>query len=432
MTADPEIATVRHAEAPDRAPPIAARAGDLVFVGGQMPVHPVTGVPPETLLAKGMPFHGSLIEKQLRYLYDTLEGHLHQVGTSLKHIAKINSYHVHNQDIDMALRMRREWFDHDNPPPSTLVSVSALTARDARAMIDTINVAVDAQRPIESVELSGQTPISQVRQIGWAVFSQVLKAGGLVFTRGATAHNERGPVPEVMPDRPFPYAFDQVQFQLRHELNRLKGLLEDAGCGLGDVVRAELHMTDMSDLAAVDEVWPEFFPVDPPARIIVPVALPVLPMRIEAELIAIDRDGPFEKQTILTDRAPTSPGPVPQAVRAGPYLFLSGQSASDDRNGLAPEARVDPNFPYHTSGAKLQATYVLENVDAICAAAGTSASNLVKRRVHHTSLDDVPRAEAVWQARLGDRVPPTSVIPTSGPLPVPDCTVQYDLIAYVS
>lgn len=430
MAIGTDILYLRDPEAPADAFPIAARAGDLIFVGGQMPVHPITGILPETLLHKGMPFHGSLIEKQLRYLFETLDGQLQQAGTSLKRIVRINSYHAHDEDIDMALRMRREWFDRDTPPPSTLVSVSALTARDARVLIDLINVAEDAKRPIEGVKLSQQAPISQVKQIGWAVFSQILKAGGLVFTRGATAHNESGPVPEVMPDRPFPYAFDQVKFQLRHELNRLQGLLEDAGCSLSDVVRAEIHMTDMTDLAAVDEVWPEYFPVDPPARIIVPVTLPVLPMRIETELIAIDPDGPFRRETIHSKDAPVPLGPVPQAIKAGPYVFLSGQMASDYKNGLAPEAVADKNFPFQSSSTKLQAEYVLKNVEAICAAAGTSSANIVKRRIHHTDLDEVPRAEQVWRKRLGDRIPPTSVIPTHGPLPVPDCTIQYDLIAY--
>jgi enamine deaminase RidA (YjgF/YER057c/UK114 family) len=104
--------------------------------------------------------------------------------------------------------------------------------------------------------------------------------------------------------------------------------------------------------------------------------------------------------------------------------------ATDFESGLAAEARSDPNFPYHSSLARLQAEYILKNVDALCQAAGTSTRNLVKRRVHHTDLRDVPRAEAVWRAHLGDRLPPTSVLRTTGPLPVPDCTIQYDLIAH--
>lgn len=425
-----ELKYVRDPEAPEGAPPVAVRAGDLIFVGGQMPVHPVTGVPAETRLAKGMPFHGSLIEKQLRYLYGRVDGQLSELGTSLKRIMKINSFHLHGEDVDMALRERRNWFDHEAPPPSTLVFTPELPARDARVLIDLINVAEDAEMPMTPVTPTKSPPIAQVKSIGWAVFSQVIKGGGFIFTRGTTAHNQDGPLPETQPDRPFPYAEDQVQFQLRYEMERMKDLLEDAGCSMRDVVRAELHMTDMSDIAAVDEVWEEYFPEDPPARVIIPVPLVVLPMRIESELIAVDPKGPFRKEIISTDAAPKRRGPESQAVKAGPYVFLSGQMATDFDSGLAEAARGNPHLPFHTSPSRLQAEYILDNVEALCQAAGTSLDKLVKRRVHHVDLADMPRAEAAWQNRLGGNLPPTSVFRTAGPLPIPGCTVQYDLIAY--
>jgi enamine deaminase RidA (YjgF/YER057c/UK114 family) len=430
MAKQSELNYVRHHDAPDGEPPVAVRAGDLEFVGGQMAVHPVTGVPTEALLQKGMPYHGSLIEKQLRHIYGALEEQLVEIGTSLKHILKINSFHLHGEDVDMALRVRREWFHREMPPPSTLVFTPELPARDARVLIDLINLAEDATLPMEQVTVTKSPPIAQVKSIGWAVFSQVLKGGGFVFTRGTTAHDQDGPLAETQADYPFPYRHDQVQFQLRYEMERMKDLLEDAGCTMQDVVRAELHMTDMTDIGAVDEIWAEYFPEDPPARVIIPVPLVVLPMRIESELIAIDPKGPFKKEVIRSSEVPARLGPESQAVKAGPYVFLSGQMATDYQNGLAPEARSDPNFPFHTSGPRLEAEYILDNVESLCRAAGTSAANLVKRRVHHTDLSNAPRAEAAWLSRLGSRIPPTSVFRTSGPLPVPDCTVQYDLIAY--
>ena len=430
MSSSQNLKQIKHPNATDGMAPIAVRAGDLIFVGGQMAVDPETGVPSETLLHPGMPHHGSLIEKQLRYLYGNLDEWLPELGTSLKHIMKINSFHLHGEDVDMALRERRNWFDRDAPPPSTLVFTPELPARDARVMIDFINVAEDAALPMTPVALTKSPPIAQVKSIGWAVFSQVIKGGGLVFTRGTTAHNQDGPLPETLPDYPFPYATDQVQFQLRYELERMKDLLEDAGCTMKDVVRAELHMTDMTDLAAVDEVWSEYFPVDPPARVIIPVPLVVLPMKIESEFIAIDPDGPFKKEVINSKSVPARRGPESQAVKAGPYVFLSGQMATDFETGIAKEAQVDSDFPFHSSPARLEAEYVLKNVEAICQAAGTSVTNLVKRRVHHTDLKDIPKAEAAWTDLLGDGIPPTSVFRTSGPLPVPACSVQYDLIAY--
>jgi enamine deaminase RidA (YjgF/YER057c/UK114 family) len=338
---------------------------------------------------------------------------------------------MHGEDADMALRARREWFHHETPPPSTLVFAGELPARGARVMIDMINIAEDAELPMTAVKVSKSPAIAQVRAIGWAVYSQVLKGGGFVFTRGTAPHNQDGPLPETLPNYPFPYDFDQVQFQLRYELERLKDLLADAGCSLKDVVRAEIHMPDMTNLAAVDEVWREYFPVDPPARVVIPVPLVIPPMVIETGLVAVDPKGPYKKEIIRSKEVPISRSPESQAVKAGPLVFFSGQMATDYVNGLAPEARTDPNFPFHASSARLQAEYITKNVEALCQTAGTSISNLVKRRVHHADLRDLPRAEAVWRARLKDRLPPTSVLRTTGPLPVPGCTVQYDLIAHV-
>ena len=50
------------------------------------------------------------------------------------------------------------------------------------------------------------------------------------------------------------------------------------------------------------------------------------------------------------------------AVRTGGLVFAAGQIASDYKHGVAPEARVDPAFPYYGSEIKKQTRYVLENL----------------------------------------------------------------------
>ena len=415
----------------DNSNPIAVKAGDLVFIGGQIAYESNIGIPDNLKLHEGMPYHGSLIEKQLKFIYSRLENNLSDVDTSLKHILKINSFHVHGEDVDMALRERRNWFNPDNPPPSTLVFTPELPVKDARVSLDMINISKSASMPIESVKLSKSPDIAQVKSIGWAVFSQVLKGAGFIFTRGTTAHNQDGPLKETLSSYSFPYDNSIVKYQLRYEIERMKDLLEDAGASLEHVVRAELHMTNMEDIAIVDELWDEYFPSNPPARVIIPVPLVVLPMRIESEFIAVDPKGPYKKEVIKFKSTSNPISPESVAVKAGPYLFISGQMATDYKNGLAPNARPNPNFPYHQNQARLEAKYILENISNICNEAGTSIENLVKRRIHYTDLSDIPVTEDLWQDRLGDRLPPTTIFKTSGPLPIPSCKVQYDLIAYI-
>jgi len=425
-----EIKYVFHPDAPTGSAPLLARAGDLVFVGGQLAAHPVTGLPEDTKLLPRMPWHGSFILKQLNYLYGDLDRRLKEVGSSLHHIMKINSYHTDPREVDMALRVRKDWFGED-PPPSTLVLTPGLPVRGPTALIDTINIAADAKLKREAV-ITKAPAIAQVRAIGWAVYTQAVRGGGFVFTRGTVAHSSDGPLPETDPNAQFPYRHSQIRFQTEYSMGRIKALLADANCSLKDVVRAEIHLADMNDLAELDDMWREYFPSEPPARVVVPMGLVLPDMKIEIEVIAVDPKGPYRKEIVATSKAPQSLSPESQAVKAGPYLFISGQMATDYVKGIPAEAKPDPNFPFHASPVQRQAEYIYKNVEAICKAAGTSTRNLVKRRAYYLDLKDMPVAERVWQKNLQERIPPTSHLAVPGSLPVPGCRVQYDLMALIA
>src|SRR5712671_6427264 len=69
------------------------------------------------------------------------------------------------------------------------------------------------------------------------------------------------------------------------------------------------------------------------------------------------------------------------AARAGDLVFAAGHLASDFKQGVADEARLDPAFPYYGSAIKKQTRYVLENLARTFEAAGTSLSHVVKAQV---------------------------------------------------
>ena len=426
-----KIEFAHHPDAPAGSPPLAARAGDHVFVGGQLAAHPIQGIPSEAKLLPNYYWHGSSIHKQLTYIYSNLDNVLKGLGSSLGKCVKINSYHTDPSEVDMALRVRKEWFDIEGPPPSSLLIVPELPVHGASVSLDMTTLADDSELGRELVQIKSVQQIGQVAAIGWSVYSQAVRGGGFVFTRGTTPTGPRGPIDEIVPHPELRYRHNPIRFQTEYVLDYLKMLLGDAGCTLGDVVRAEIYLVDMSDFAVFDEVWSRYFPEDPPARIVIQSPLAVPHCVVEIELVAVDPAGPYKKEIISTCNAPTPLGSEPQAVRAGPFLFLSSQLASDYENGLAEEARIDPNFPFHANTSKLQTLYILKNVRAICEAAGTSIRNLVKRRAIHTDLNDFPEAEVHWRNAIPNRVPPTTAIRTSGPLAVPGCTVMYDLTAAV-
>ena len=115
------------------------------------------------------------------------------------------------------------------------------------------------------------------------------------------------------------------------------------------------------------------------------------------------------------------------AVRAGHLVFTAGQLASDFKNGVATEARVDPAFPYYGSAIKKQTRYVLDNLAQTFKAAGTSLDHVVKAQVFHTDLMNFSFFDEVWK-EFFPTPPPRTTIGTTGLL-VPGTLVEIDLIA---
>ena len=116
------------------------------------------------------------------------------------------------------------------------------------------------------------------------------------------------------------------------------------------------------------------------------------------------------------------------AVRAGHLVFVSGQIASDDRTGLAAEARIDPAFPYYGSSIKRQTRYILEKLGAKFKAAGTSLDHVVKAHVFHTDLRNFDAFDEVWREFFPTQ-PPCRATVGMGETLVPGCLVQVDLTA---
>ena len=56
--------------------------------------------------------------------------------------------------------------------------------------------------------------------------------------------------------------------QVRITLENMKHLLESNGSSLARIVRIHVVLADIADVDAMEQVYREFFPVDPPARMV--------------------------------------------------------------------------------------------------------------------------------------------------------------------
>ena len=108
-------------------------------------------------------------------------------------------------------------------------------------------------------------------------YSQAVRAGDFVFAAGQVAIDPAaGKLIE-----------GDVAAQTRQVLTNLSAVLEAAGSSLDSVVKTTVFLKDMGEFRAMNAVYAEFFPSDPPARSTVEVAALPLGALVEIEVIAV-------------------------------------------------------------------------------------------------------------------------------------------------
>jgi len=107
-------------------------------------------------------------------------------------------------------------------------------------------------------------------------YSQAIRAGALVYTAG-----------QVPIDPAIGKLIEGgVAEQTRQVLNNVKAILEAAGTSIDRVIKTTVFMSDLSQFSAMNAVYAEFFPSNPPARSTVQVAALPLGALVEIEAIA--------------------------------------------------------------------------------------------------------------------------------------------------
>jgi 2-iminobutanoate/2-iminopropanoate deaminase len=107
-------------------------------------------------------------------------------------------------------------------------------------------------------------------------FSQVVEANGFVFLAGQVgdAPGSHGAVP------------GGIEPETRAMLDNVGRLLRAAGLDYADVVKCTVYLRDFGDFAAMNAVYREYFPTEPPTRATVGVTALAADYAVEIECIA--------------------------------------------------------------------------------------------------------------------------------------------------
>jgi 2-iminobutanoate/2-iminopropanoate deaminase len=120
-------------------------------------------------------------------------------------------------------------------------------------------------------------------------------------------------------------------------------------------------------------------------------------------------------EIITTPKAPAAIGPYAQAIRAGNWIFTSGQIP------LTPEGELV------TGDIRAQTRQVLENLNAVLAAAGVSLRQVVKVTVYIANMDEFSVINEIYAEYFGDHKPARSTVQVAR-LPR-DAGIEIDCIA---
>jgi 2-iminobutanoate/2-iminopropanoate deaminase len=108
-------------------------------------------------------------------------------------------------------------------------------------------------------------------------YSQAVRVGELIFTAG-----QIGLVPGTAE-----FAGADIASQTRQALLNLKAIVEAAGSCMGCVAKTTVFLQDIKEWPNMNEIYAEFFPLDPPARTAVQAAALPRGARVEIEAVAV-------------------------------------------------------------------------------------------------------------------------------------------------
>ena len=105
-------------------------------------------------------------------------------------------------------------------------------------------------------------------------------------------------------------------------------------------------------------------------------------------------------ETIATEKAPKALGPYSQAIKAGGFVFCSGQIPIDPATGAVLSA----------ASVEDQARQSIQNLKCVLEKAGASLADVVKTTVFIKDMNDFAALNKVYAELFGDAKPARSCV----------------------
>lgn len=425
-------------------------AGPLVFTASLSAADWATGLVEAARVRPGLPYSsGNPVKLQVRETYRRLQAVLEHAGSRLdlgvsinqwqptyqgdvvRDPAERNPYELFWEDwrfgADSYIQARNE-FLLDDRPTSCLMPVDRLVTAAARIEVQLVSLLADSGITKRAYAHDVHSPLGG--------YSVGMEAGPWLFSAGFIATDfENGLHPNArVPDHIW-YG-NQVAAETEEVLRQIRITMEAAGGRWENVVKVVLYLTPhgIRNLAAIEEVWQRNWPTSPPARAVVPVSGigGVKGGNVEIYVIVARPDFGGEREPVHAPTALPALGHAVQAVRSGPYLFLSTQLGRTADGAPATVRDSRRGLPHTRRHIVEQVHRIHDDVQTICAAAGTSIENTVKVDAFLSDFVDLSAFLAAWGEPFTAGYPASGFFESPpGSHEVPGCDVTADLIVAI-
>jgi enamine deaminase RidA (YjgF/YER057c/UK114 family) len=384
----------------------AIRSGNRVFLSGRTALRPDGAV--AGLGDAAAQTHAAL---------DNIEAALAAAGGSLHDITKLTTSLVdraHREVVyDTIGRRLKDVF-----PVSTGLIVAGLSHPELMVQIDAeavVGTAVPRLRTFELKDWFGQN-------IAWQ--GAMVAAGPQdIFIRGQTGATLDGSAMAGPGRRP-----EDAEAQAELALTNLATLLHEAGCGMEDVSKITVYISDRAYRAAVYPVIGRHFRgIHPVSTGIIVPGFARADILFEIDVQAMRPQGGPHQRTRRYHSNAVRYGVSQQnincdfcmAVRAGPHVVLRGQTGTDLNEVM--HGLGDP---------PAQAEQAMQNVAALLGEAGARLADVTKAIVFVTDRAYLTGVTNVVLRHLGPAAPCLSTLIVKG-LASPDLSMEVDITAMV-
>ncbi len=148
-------------------------------------------------------------------------------------------------------------------------------------------------------------------------FSEAHWSGDLLYVAGAIGNQPGG----------LGLAPGGIEGQMRQMMENLGMVLERNGLDFSRVAAVNVFLADIRHFSAMNEVYREYFPMDPPTRATVQAGIAIPGALVEASMVAVGND--VEREVIHPEAMMSPELPYSWGIKAGDTLFVAGATARD-------------------------------------------------------------------------------------------------------